>query len=42
MNGIGIFTWPDGRTYNGSYSNGKKHGFGTYEWADKRKYIGHW
>ena len=34
MNGKGIFTWTDGRKYEGEYLNDKMHGYGIYTWAD--------
>ena len=34
MHGKGIYTWSDGRKYQGYYLNDKKHGFGIYTWAD--------
>ena len=34
MHGKGIYTWSDGRKYQGDYLNDKKHGFGIYTWAD--------
>jgi hypothetical protein len=36
MNGYGIYTWPDGRKYEGEYLKDKKQGFGKYTWADGR------
>jgi hypothetical protein len=42
MHGRGIFTWPDGRKYEGEYYNDKKHGVGTYTWADGKRYEGEW
>lgn len=42
MNGQGIFTWPDGRRYEGEYFNDKKHGFGIYTWSNNRQYAGQW
>jgi hypothetical protein len=42
MNGKGVFTWPDGRKYEGEYSNDKKQGYGEYTWADGRTYKGNW
>ena len=42
MNGEGIFTWPDGRRYEGEYFNDKKHGFGIYTWSNNRQYAGQW
>ena len=51
MHGKGIYTWKDGRKYEGSYlliivlgeyTMDKKHGKGAYTWADGRKYDGMW
>jgi MORN repeat len=42
MHGKGIYTWKDGRKYEGEYVNDKKHGNGVYTWADGRKYDGQW
>ena len=42
MDGYGIFTWPDGRKYNGEYKDDKKDGTGIFEWSDGRKYKGNW
>lgn len=42
MNGVGSYTWKDGRTYVGEYSNDKKHGKGLYTWPDGRRYEGYW
>ena len=42
MDGHEVFTWPDGRKYQGDYKNGKKDGFGIFEGADGKniKVIG--
>jgi hypothetical protein len=42
MHGFGVYTWADGRRYEGEYLSDKKHGFGKYIWADGRQYIGNW
>ena len=42
MEGKGIFTWPDGRRYEGEYRNDKKEGFGTFYWNDGKIYKGNW
>lgn len=42
MEGMGIYTWSDGRTYDGEYLDDKKHGYGIYIWADGRVYEGNW
>lgn len=38
----GIFTWSDGRTYQGAYFDDKKEGFGIFTWPDGRRYEGFW
>lgn len=42
MHGKGIYTYSDGRKYEGSYYNDKKQGFGVYKWSDGRIYEGMW
>ena len=42
MHGQGIYSWPDGRKYDGNYDMDKKHGYGVYYWQDGRKYEGQW
>lgn len=42
MEGVGVYTWSDGRKYEGEYKDDKKHGYGIYIWADKREYQGWW
>lgn len=42
MDGIGVYTWQDGRKYEGEYKDDKKHGFGIYVWSDGRIYRGNW
>jgi hypothetical protein len=37
MHGFGIYSWKDGRSYEGNYLMDKKEGYGTYTWADGRK-----
>lgn len=34
MHGKGVFTWPDGRRFEGFYINDKKHGDGLFTWPD--------
>ncbi len=36
MHGQGVFSWPDGRRYEGEYHEDKKHGFGIYSWTNGR------
>lgn len=42
MEGSGVFTWPDGRKYDGEYIDDKKEGNGIFFWPDGRKYEGGW
>jgi len=42
MDGKGVYTWKDGRKFEGQYMRDKKHGKGIYTWADGRKYDGEW
>lgn len=42
MEGNGIYSWADGRQYEGEYRKDKKHGYGVYTWPDGRKYEGNW
>lgn len=42
MHGKGVYTWNDGRNYEGEYQYDKKHGHGIYTWADGRQYDGSW
>ena len=32
MEGRGVFTWPDGKRYEGEYKNDKKSGYGKFFW----------
>jgi hypothetical protein len=36
MEGSGLFTWPDGRRYDGEYVDDKKEGEGSFYWPDGR------
>ena len=42
MHGRGIFTWSDGRKYEGEYIDDKKEGHGIFTWPDGRQYDGNW
>ena len=42
MDGNVIFTWPDGRRYEGEYNNDKKDGYEIFELADGKKYKVQW
>lgn len=35
-----MYTWADGRQYNGDWINNKMHGRGIFTWADGRRYDG--
>jgi len=37
-----VYSWPDGRKYDGQYENDQKNGNGTFYWPDGRKYSGGW
>ena len=41
MNGHGVFTWHDGRIYEGEYRDDQKEGFGVYI-AKGKRYEGEW
>ena len=36
MHGLGMLSWPDGRTYRGQFRQNQKHGFGTLETVDSQ------
>lgn len=40
MHGKGVFSWLDGRRYEGEYENDKKHGKGIFVWPNGSKYDG--
>ena len=42
MHGFGVYSWPDGRKYEGNYFMDKKHGFGVFVYTDGSKYEGYW
>jgi hypothetical protein len=33
MEGMGIFTWTDGRIYNGLWKNNMMEGYGKFTWV---------
>ena len=37
-----MFTWEDGKLYQGQYENDRKHGYGTFAWNNGRQYAGWW
>lgn len=38
--GLGIYTWLDGRKYEGEWSDNNMEGLGRYLWADGRVFEG--
>lgn len=40
FNGLGTFTWGDGKKYIGEFKNDLMHGRGDFTWPDGRKYSG--
>jgi hypothetical protein len=42
MHGYGLQTWPNGKSYEGTFQNDVKNGYGTYQWADSSVYQGQW
>ena len=42
MDGKGVFSWPDGRKYEGEYLENRKHGYGEFQWPDGSCYKGYW
>jgi len=40
MNGLGEYSWPDGKKYHGNYFEDLKEGEGTFEWPNGQKYVG--
>lgn len=40
MQGDGLFQWPDGRIYYGTFEGGKKHGKGIFMWPNGHTYVG--
>jgi len=42
MHGKGLFTWKDGRMYDGEYIADKKEGYGEFTWPNGKKYAGFW
>ena len=35
-----MYTWPDGKKFEGEWLNNNMHGKGKYVWADGRSYEG--
>jgi len=42
MHGWGVFTWKDGKRYEGEYRLDLKEGQGKFIWPDGKKYEGGW
>ncbi len=42
MHGTGVFTWPDGRKFEGEYKNDRRDGKGKLTEADGTEIIGTW
>ena len=42
MHGRGVFTWCDGKIYDGEYVDDKKEGYGVFKWPDGKLYMGMW
>merc|ERR1719221_918513 len=40
--GFGIFTWSDGRLYEGYWANGRQHGLGRLRDANGRHRLAEW
>ena len=37
---VGIYSWSDGRKFDGEWENNKMHGQGLFTWSDGRRYTG--
>jgi hypothetical protein len=37
---LGVYSWADGREYNGNWKENKMHGYGVFKWPDGRIYRG--
>jgi len=42
MGGLGVYTWPDGKRYEGFYQEDKKTGLGKFSWPTGMSYNGFW
>lgn len=42
MNGQGMYTWPDGTSYDGAWKDNKRHGYGIAWGSDGSCYNGRW
>ena len=41
-NGRWVVSWGSGDRYEGEFSDGERHGYGTYTWPDGGRYEGEW
>jgi hypothetical protein len=42
MSGIGKIVYPSGKTYEGDFMDGTKHGKGLMTWRNGNRYDGSW
>lgn len=42
MNGDGVYSWLDGKKYQGGYIDGVKNGHGEMTWPNGKIYRGNW
>jgi hypothetical protein len=40
--GVGVYTYPSGASYEGQWNNNVKEGYGVYKWAKGGSYAGEW
>lgn len=40
MSGRGVYSWADGRMYDGEWYGNSMHGQGRFDWPDGRMYFG--
>ena len=42
MHGIGTYTWPNGKKYEGNFFEDKREGHGLITWVGGKIYSGNW
>ena len=42
MDGKGLYTFANGKIYEGEFKNDLKEGYGVFKWPDGRIYAGNW
>jgi len=42
MNGIGVYSWPDGKMYIGEYVDNFKQGYGIFKLENGNIHSGYW